>query len=161
MEVFDDLKKVVIKELKKLIEKGDLSPSELETAKCAAGLVMMLGGDSSEMTDYEGDYSNASMHGDTPYRRYNITAYGNRAMPYGSYHDERNTMEDDWYSMAQRRGADGRFMSGRPYYEQGGFSRHSFTDRLVATLEREYASAENEHEQRQLSDLIRYVRMSE
>lgn len=151
-EALKNIKKNIIKNINDLGKKTDLTAAETKA---------MLDGfdaydraccelENCEMAEQaEGDakknsYRGYSMHGDTPYRRYNITAYGNPAM--ASYsrprmpHYSGDYGVEGWY-----RSGDDRMMYQAGVYpmannmyaaEHREYSRHSVNDRVISIIEK-------------------------
>ena len=161
-DALKNIKKNIVKNINELGKKNDLTPAETKA--------MMDGFDAydrtcieleeCEMKEHEGEdmkssYRSYSMHGDEPFRRYEIKSYGdrpsmrnygrNRMMPRysGDYGVE------EWY----RSGDDRMYQAGvyplereegMMYPERGGmsaaehreYSRHSIADRVISIIEK-------------------------
>lgn len=72
---------------------------------------------------------------------------------YGDDYSTRRT------SMRRGRGADGRYMSRSGSYDRG-YSGHSVTDRMIASLEREMDMAESDYDRKKIQDEIHRLRES-
>lgn len=137
MELCDELNesaKLVKKEVKKIVEKGDLTPQELESlykAACLAEKLMCLGCDTGEMGDASYGYTYGHMNG-YPY------------MPMGGYSEARG-----------RSPVTGRYISRG----MDGMSGHSIEDRMIAALEQQMDAAKTEYERKTIQDEIQRIRM--
>lgn len=127
MKVLKDLEEKLEKELKKIAEKSDISPAELENATKAVCLIEKLRDMESGGEDAERSYGSYGRHPD--YR----------------YHDDR---------MDYGRGRSS--VTGR-YISTGydGYSGHSISDRMVAKLEEMYDQAKTEHERETVDKWIK------
>lgn len=130
-KTLDELNELIEKELKKMVQKGDLSPSELESAEKAVCLMEKI----------------IRLEEGRSYDGYSESSYGYR-MPYeSSYERGRSPMTGRYVSR------DGR------YYD--GYSGHSIEDRAVDTLERMMDTAGSDYEREQLKRFIRQIRADE
>lgn len=128
-EICEDLRSKGVKDLKKLTEKTDLSPTEWANAKTVlSAMCKMEELDPTEMEDGE-SYRGYSMERGVSTRR-------GRSARTGRYVS----------------------MDNRPYYEDRsmdrGMSGHSITDRMIDQIERMYDQAKTEHERRELDKWI-------
>ena len=152
LEIYKGLRKIAIKQLGELHQKGSMSNSEAEAAKVAMCLIDMIDERTGGSAEMESEYSERYSGHDRPYRRYNITAYGDgRSMrgrrSYGNMYDD-YPMYDypmDYYG-AQRRDTIGRYSS------------HSIDDRIVDCMERMIDSSESDYERQKIMEYIRYIR---
>lgn len=160
-DALKNIKKLIVKNINELGKKNDLTSAETKA---------MLDGfdaydracieiEACEMKEHEGEAINASyrgysMHGNQPYRRYELTSYGDRASM-RSY-DNRSMMPqysgdygvEGWY----RSGNDRQYQAGvypmdrenAAYRDRGNmsaaehreYSRHSVNDRVISIIER-------------------------
>ena len=126
----DELKSVLMGQIKKITAKNDITPTELDNMNKALCAIETI--DRIETGELElGGYSNDS------YR------YTGR-MPRMS-HDSRMS-----YGMPY----DGRYSGNY----QPGYSRHSIADRMVDALERMYDEAGTDHERKLIDKYIRMLR---
>lgn len=143
MELCDELNesaKLVKKEVKKIVEKGDLTPQELESlykAACLAEKLMALGCDAGEMGDASYGYGYGHMNG---YPYMSMGGYGNM----GGYSEARG-----------RSPVTGRYISRG----MDGMSGHSIEDRMIAALEQQMDAAKTEYERKTIQDEIQRIRM--
>lgn len=134
-KVLDDLKKLTKSELQKIVDKNEMSPTELKNAKEAVCLLK-------EIDEVEvGMIHDEDMSG----RDYHGSYYG------------------DWRS--ERRGRNpmnGRYMSRRNRYEDsymGDRSGHSIKDRMVDKLESMMDEASSDYEQKEIHRMIERIEM--
>ena len=128
MKVLKDLEEKLEKELKKIAEKSDISPAELENATKAVCLIEKL-------RDMEAMGENATER-----------SYGS----YGHHPDYRYRDERMDYGRG-RSPVTGRYISTG--YD--GYSGHSINDRMVAKLEEMYDQAKTEHERETVDKWIK------
>ena len=155
-EALKNIKKNIVKNINELGKKNDLTAAETKA---------MLDGfdaydrvccelENCEMVEQaEGDakknsYRGYSMHGDTPYRRYNITAYGDPAMAsYGRPMMPRYSGDDRMYQAGVYpmdrfdHTANGSYGNSYPMNnmsaaEHREYSRHSVNDRVISIIEK-------------------------
>ena len=177
-KTLENLKETLEDEIKAIIKKGDMTPSELESVQKAVCTIDMIekmerGGQSEGMM-MDG-YSNRHM----PYRHmpaygsYNDRSYGdsyNRSYgdEYGDhsgrryYHDSYG-YDDSYRGDSYRRGRSpvtGRYISrgedNMSYHD--GYSGHSIKDRMVARLEDMMDEAKTDHERQTVSQWIDRLR---
>ena len=130
---------IVKKGITKIIEKGDVTPGELDSLSKAATFLEKMtkvcgGGEESEMM-------------------YGMRSYGNMHGGYGMYGDP---MMMDGYS--ERRGRSpvtGRYVSRGM---DGGYSGHSIEDRMIASLEQQMDGAKSDYERKVIMDEINRIR---
>lgn len=145
-KVMTDLKHLLEDELRKIVEKNDISPVELENATKAVCLMQKV----QELEEWPSD---DEMNGYYSRRSYNSYGY-------------------DPYSMrSYRRGRDmntGRYMSradGRmPHRDHmvdvdDGYSGHSIKDRMIANLEAMMDEAGGEYERKTIGEWINRLEM--
>lgn len=129
-EIFENLREKGKRDLKKLIEKSDLSPAEWTNAKTVLSALC-------KMDELEKN-----------------SEYGES---YGMSYDSNS---NDISSRRGRSARTGRYISmdRSPYYDSysmdRGMSGHSITDRMVDQIERMYDMAKTDHERRELEKWI-------
>jgi len=143
-ELIEKCEKLLEKEMKKIVDKGDLTPAELDNLKKALCIADMLEGQSN------------GMYMDDP----DMMSYGwniQRTHPY----------MDDMNGMSGRRGRSsvtGRYISrgmdssntnGMNYGQSG----HSIEDRMIATLEQQMDNANSSYERQMIQEEINHIRM--
>ncbi len=140
-KTLDELNDLIEEELKKMVKKGELSPSELEAANkavCLMEKIIML---------REGGYSDAMMSREQ--------YMGDHSMRMGSY--------DGSYERG-RSPVTGRYVSrdGRYYdsYDRG-YSGHSIGDRAVDKLEKMMDEAGSDYERECIRKYISLIRSEE
>lgn len=158
LELYEGLKKIAVKQLGEMKDKGSMTVSEAEAAKTAMCLINMFDDkieDAKEMQEYS-ERGRSYAH---PYRRYNITSYddGRSMRSRRSYNDEYSMHDDYDYPMRSYR--DESYDQNRD--SRGRYSSHSIDDRIVSTLERMIDSAESDYERKRVMEYIRYVRSKE
>lgn len=127
--ILERMHELLNKEIKRIVDKDDLTSSELENANKAICLVEKI----EEMLDM-GGMSEGSYYGGS-YR--------------GSY--------DPWYSRSNDRGRSpvtGRYVSRDGSYMHG-VSGHSIKDRMISRLEHMMDETDSEYERKEISDYIR------
>lgn len=143
-EILEELKQVLKKDIKKVVDKGDVTPTEVETLTKALCLYDMV----EERLMLENGY--AGFSNDYSQRYYRDG---------GSYE-----MMPDPYSYdgnSYRRGRSqttGRYMSRG---QNGGRSGHSINDRMIAKLEEMVDQAPNDYERQQILRQIEKMRNGE
>lgn len=140
-ETMNESKSLLIKEIGKINAKGDISPSELDNL-CKAYKTLREISTIEAMDDY----------GDQSYGRGRSMRMDN-AYGYSYGHDYPMRGE----SYRRGRGADGRYVSRDGSYDSG-YSGHSVTDRMIASLEREMDMAETEYDRNKIQEEIRRLR---
>lgn len=149
----DDLNKLIEKELKKMVEKGDLSANELQAAEKAVCLMEKIIG--LEEGTYEQSfrmpmnsygrsygYSDRMMMDDASYERGRSPRTGRYVSRDGGSYGSRNGSYDN-YSMNR------------------GYSGHSIGDRAVDKLESMMNEAGSDYEREVLEKYIRMIRADE
>lgn len=162
-KTLENLKETLEDEIKKIVKKGDITPSELESvqkAVCTIDMIDNMG--MSEGTSY-GRYSSRHMSYDhmPSNRMFPERSYGEYSER--QYHDSYgNRMYHDGYQGdSYRRGRSpvtGRYISRGSYDD--GYSGHSIMDRMVAKLESMYDEAQTDHERQTVSEWINRLRTS-
>lgn len=182
-KTLEHLKETLEDEIKKVIKKGDITPSEMESiqsAVCTIEMIKKMENGQSEGMRMNGpshgwlagtapyihmpyytsrnDRSHGDSYNDGSYGRYNDRSYEEDS--YGYYHD---SYGDDMHSNRRSRSpVTGRYISrgmddypgrNRSYYD-GYNSGHSIKDRMVARLESMMDEAQTEHERQTVSEWI-------
>jgi hypothetical protein len=166
-KTLENLKETLEDEIKAIIKKGDMTPSELESVQKAVCTIDMIekmerGGHSEGMM-MDG-YSNRHM----PYRHmpsygsYNDRSYGDEYGDHSGrryYHDSYG-YDESYHGDSYRRGRSpvtGRYISrGEDHMSyRDGYSGHSIKDRMVAQLENMYDQAKSEHERQIVDEWIK------
>lgn len=143
-EVLEALKQVLKKDIKKLVDKGDVTPAEVETLTKALCLYDMV----EERLMLENGY--AGFSNDYSQRYYRDG---------GSYEGMPDPYSYDGNSYRRGRSqTTGRYMS-RDY--NGGRSGHSINDRMIAKLEEMVDQAPNDYERQQILRQIEKMRNGE
>lgn len=139
-KTLEELNDLIEKELKTMVQKGSLTPNELESAEKAVCLMEKI------IRLKEGFYDDGySSRYSMPRMGYDMQ-YGD-----GSYARGRSSVTGRYVSR------DGGYYDG---YSQG-YSGHSIEDRAVDSLERIMDSAESQYERDQLRKFIRQIRADE
>ena len=160
-KTLEHLKETLEDEIKKVIKKGDITPSEMESIQSAVCTIEMI------KKIENGNYSEGMMNGEsygwnTRNMSYNHTpsydSYG-----HDSYDDYSGRYQHDGNSYRRGRSpVTGRYISrgmddysgrNRSYYD-GYNSGHSIKDRMVARLESMMDEAQTEHERQTVSEWI-------
>lgn len=140
-EVMEKLEEQVKKELEKIVQKNDMSPTELENAKKAVCLVkeiqeVKMGEAIGKASDYSEAYSN-EYHGSSYRRgrdsntgRYTSRNYG------GPYYESQEN----------------RSRGGNSY--ERGYSGHSIKDRMIANLEHMMDEEHGDYERQAIANAI-------
>lgn len=158
-EALKTIQKNIVKNINELGKKNDLTAAEtkamldgFEAYDRACIELEACDAKEHEAEAINASYRGYSMHGDQPFRRYEITSYGDRSMrSYGSRHMMPRYSGDygveGWY----RSGDDRRYQAGvYPYDEYGNelrdrsmtnaehreYSRHSVNDRIISIIEK-------------------------
>lgn len=138
-KTLDELNELIVKELKAMVQKGTLTPNELESAEKAVCLMEKI------TRLREGNFDDG---------------YSGRRMPRMNY--------DMQYDGSYERGRSprtGRYVSRDGYYDNYGYdygySGHSIEDRAVDSLERMMDTAGSDYEREQLKKFIRQIREDE
>lgn len=132
-ETNQEAKRLIERKVQEVIDKGDISPSEMCCVKDAYEALYYM--TAAETMETSKSYGNS---------------YGNS---YGDSYGNSRSMSDWEESMRRGRGANGQFVS-----REGGRSYHSVNDRIVANLERELDYAQSEFERKRIMDEIRRLR---
>lgn len=140
-KTLDELNDLIEEELKKMVKKGELSPSELEAANkavCLMEKIIML---------REGGYSDAMMS-----REQYMGDHSMRMGSYdGSYERDRSPVTGRYVSR------DGRYYGS---YDRG-YSGHSIGDRAVDKLEKMMDEAGSDYERECIRKYISLIRSEE
>ena len=149
-EVLKDLKKLIKKELKKNVEKGTLSPPEIDAVNKAVDSLEKIAEKNPDV--YSGAF-------------YNIRNFPQMPPPpsynsYGMYRDW--TPEMDYSGERGRSMHAGRFASRDDHTNRmyDNYSGHSINDRMVDQLEKMMDAANSEFERQQILDKIKMIRNS-
>ena len=134
-KTLDELSALIEKELKKLVDKGDLSPAELQAAKESVCLMEKIIGLE------EGTYEQS----------FRMPMYAGRSYGYPD-----RMMMDDYSYERGRSPRTGRFVS-----RDRGYSGHSIGDRAVEKLESMMDNAGSDYEREVLEKYIRMIRADE
>lgn len=134
-KTLDELNELIEKELKTMVQKGSLTPNELESAEKAVCLMEKI------IRLREGFYDEGYSSG---------------------YRMPRMTYDDGSYARG-RSPVTGRYVSRDGYYDSynRGYSGHSIEDRAVDSLERMMDTASSEYEREQLRKFIHQIRVDE
>lgn len=155
MELIKNAEKVLEKEIKKIVDKGEaITPAELDNLKKSLCVIDMLRnyemgspmGDPETAYGYNG-YNGYSGAWNMNIRRVNDVpyAYGQNQMP-----------ETDSYGRS-RSPVTGRYIS---HGQNGiGYSGHSIEDRMIASLEQQMDSANSDYERQKIQEEINRIRM--
>ena len=134
---------VVEKGIKKIIEKGDLTPGELDSLHKASEFLMKM----KQCSEEEEGYADGGSYG--PYSMNIRGTYGywnEPQMPMGGY---------GYSEMRGRSPVTGRYISRGM---DGGMSGHSIEDRMIASLEQQMDQANSEYERKVIMDEIARIR---
>lgn len=118
------------KEINRIVDKGDLTPNELENAEKAFCLIQQI----EEMMGMEG-YSETGYYGDS-YNGSYMGSYRGRSMERG------------------RSPVTGRYVSREGSYMRSN-SGHSIKDRMISRLEHMMDETDSEYERKEISEYIR------
>lgn len=130
------LEELITKELEKVVNKGDMTPSELEISKKAVCLLKEL--KEYEIMDMEvSDNGYSDRRGRSPITGRYVSRRDGSYSPNASYYDP---------NMSYTYG------SNRNMNE--GYSGHSIKDRMVSRLEGMMGEAQNDYERRTIEDFI-------
>lgn len=135
IEELQSFAKMAKKEVDTIVQKGNLTPAELDSVykvACIAEKIQMLSGNN--MGESYG-------------------MYGWRPDPYMQYGDDMNGMS----GARMRSPVTGRYISRGP---EDGYSGHSVEDRMIAALEQQMDSAKSEYERQKIKEQITNIRMS-
>lgn len=172
MEVLNDLKKLIKKELKKNVDKGTLSPPEIDAVHKAVDALEKIAKTElacKELEAMEKAEKNPDMYSGAFYNIRNFPQMYPPNMSYGW--NERAMYPDnmsggrDWHeSMGMHTdnvsGARGRNATTGRYVSRDNYSGHSINDRMVDALERMMDTANSEFERQQILDKIKMIRNS-
>lgn len=148
METLKDLKKVIVKELKKNVEKGTLSPPEIDSVNKAVDSLEKIVKTEKICKELEMIESNPDVYSGAIYNIRNFPP-----MSHGW---------NEWSGERGRSAATGRYVS-RNYPHttiHDGYSGHSINDRMVARLEEMMDTATSDFERQQILDKIKMIRNS-
>lgn len=123
------------KEINRIVDKGDLTPNELENAEKAFCLIQQI----EEMMGMEG-YSETGYYGDS-YNGSYMGSYRGRSMDRG------------------RSPVTGRYVSREGSYMHSN-SGHSIKDRMISRLEHMMDETDSEYERKEISEYIRKLEMN-
>lgn len=146
-DVLMRLEQLVNKELENVVNKGDMSPSELEICKKAVGLLKEI---------KECDKMDSGMMDE-----YSRNSYGHYDMR-GSYERGRSPVTGRYVSRMDHAYNDGSYgnnggynNSNRSYTNNGnGYSGHSVKDRMISRLEDMMGEVVNDYERKTVEDFI-------
>jgi len=165
MELLKDLEKLVKKELKKNVEKGTISPPEMDSIHKAVETLEGIAKTEKickELESMEKMEKNPDMYSGA---FYNIRNFPQMPPPpsynsYGMHHDW--TPEMDYSGERGRSMRTGRFVSrdDRTNRMHDNYSGHSINDRMVDQLEKMMDTANSEFERQQILDKIKMIRNS-
>lgn len=149
MELIKSAEKLIEKEIRKIVDKGDVTPPELDNMKKALCVADMLRNYESGMPVGDGENS----YGYAGYSNgWNMNIRRMNEMPYN-------------YGMPEITDSYGRGRSpvtGR-YISRGtnnnGYSGHSIEDRMIASLEQQMDSASSDYERQKIQEEISRIRM--
>lgn len=146
MESMCSFAKVAKKELDKIVQKGDLSPAELDNVKKISEVVKNIS--CVQNSEAEPSYGYGYGYGYGQDGGMSGRYYGN----YGNYGN------DMGYSEARGRSpVTGRYISRGM---DGGYSGHSIEDRMIASLEQQMDNAKTEYERKMIEEEIKHIRMN-
>lgn len=134
----EKLESLIEKEVKKVIDKGDLTPVEVDNLKKVVCLVKEIAELEKESMELDG-YMDESSNG----------YYPNGMMPYSYNNPNRSAMTGRYTR--------GSSMNNRPGSYNNGRSGHSIKDRMVARLESMMDEAQSEYERQQVADMINQI----
>ena len=160
-KTLEHLKETLEDEIKKVIKKGDITPSEMESIQSAVCTIEMI------KKIENGNYSEGMMNGESygwntrdmsynhmpSYDSYGPDSYGEYS---GRYQHDGNSYRRGCSPVTGRyisRGMDDYSGRNRSYYD-GYNSGHSIKDRMVARLESMMDEAQTEHERQTVSEWI-------
>lgn len=162
MEILTDLKKLIKKELRKNVEKGTLSPQEIDSVNKAVDSLEKIAKTEQICNELDAAKKNPDMYSGAFYNIRNFpqmpppmsyNSYGNYMPPNWDSASNRN-MDSDWSGERGRNMHTGRFTS------RDNYSGHSINDRMVDQLEKMMDSANSEFERQQILDKIKMIRNS-
>lgn len=133
IEKLVEFAKVAKKEVDKIVQKGDLTPAELDSVYKVACVTEKI----------------QSMIGD-PMQSYGM--YGRMPDPYVATYDGMS-------GTRMRSPVTGRYIS-RGSDMHNGYSGHSIEDRMIAMLEQQMDSAKSDYERQKIQEEIAHIRMS-
>lgn len=166
MEVLKDLEKLIKKELKKNVEKGTLSPPEIDAVSKAVDALEKIAKTEltcKELESMEKAEKNPDMYSGAFYNIRNFPQMSPPPMSYNSYGMHHDWIpEMDWSGERGRSMRTGRFTSrdGHMDHMHDTYSGHSINDRMVDQLEKMMDTANSEFERRQILDKIKMIRNS-
>lgn len=142
MNKIDDFADIAKCELDQIMQKGTVTPSELDSVYKITKIVKMI----TEMGDPEAEMQ----YGVMPNMRMSRPSYG-----YGyGYGGDMGYSEDRGRSPVTGRYIS-RGMSGR----NNGYSGHSIEDRMIASLEQQMDQAQSDYERNMIEEEINHIRM--
>ena len=137
--VLMELQDLLMSELKKITDKKDINPAELENAKKAVCTIKEIE-EIMAMTDSEYGYSNANRNYDVRFGRMKGSYRRGRDSDTGRYVSRKDSHDD--YSMMEE-----------------GHSGHSIKDRMIAKLEGMYDESKGDYERQMIDQWIRRLEM--
>lgn len=147
--VLNDFKNLLHMELKKLNQKGTVTPSEVESAYKAVCILEKIA--AIDTMEQGGDYL----------ERHSGAPYGYHNMPHmnGNYYPMSHGYDWDDNSQRRGRGMDGRYTSRGGMSADGGRSGHGTKDKMLERLERMRDEATSEQERYEIQQEIDRIRM--
>lgn len=162
MEILTDLKKLIKKELRKNVEKGTLSPQEIDSVNKAVDALEKIAKTEQICKELDMMEKNSDMYSGA---FYNIRNFPQMPQPM-SYNSYGNYMTPNWDSASNHNmnsdwsGERGRNMRTGRFTSRDNYSGHSINDRMVDQLEKMMDSANSEFERQQILDKIKMIRNS-
>lgn len=150
-ETLEALEKILKKEIKTVIDKGTMTPTELDTimkAMCAYDMA-------EERIMKESGYEGFSRDGGYSHRNYRDMGMSNMMPDQMMYGNSYNSYDGNSYARG-RSPITGRYVS-RDNYDSGR-SGHSVNDRMIAALEQMVDQASNDYERQQILRQIEKMR---
>lgn len=153
MELVKNAEKVLEKEIKKIVDKGEaITPTELENLKKSLCVLDMLNNYGSGMP--MGDPENAyGYNGYSGAWNMNIRRVNDNPYAYGMHPGMNDT---DSYGRS-RSPVTGRYISHGQ--TSMGYSGHSIEDRMIASLETQMDTATSDYERQKIQEEINRIRM--
>ena len=144
MELIKSAEKLLEKKIRKIVDKGDMTSSELDNLKKALCVADMLNNMQNGMPAGDGENSYGYSNGwNMNIRRMNEMPY-EYGMPTDSYGRGRSPVT-------------GRYISRGTGVT--GYSGHSIEDRMIASLEQQMDSATSDYERTKIQEEINRIRM--
>lgn len=134
----EKLESLIEKEVKKVIDKGDLTPVEVDNLKKVVCLIKEIAELEKESMELDGYMDESSGY------------YPNNMMPYSYNNPNRSAMTGRYTR--------GSSMNTMPSSYNNGRSGHSIKDRMVARLESMMDEAQSEYERQQVAEMINQIR---